>query len=134
MVLLVRELDLPELPMFHQHQWQQELIGNHMCQCKGKESCGEQEKPPAEDVIRTINSYTSVKTGLPAKRKFKSTPRHPHTTTKWWFVISGEEHLLQQLQGEWTTISNQTEGKWSLEPLLCYCTELTPIGLNPPPS
>ena len=78
-----------------------------------------------EDVLRTINSHSSIKTGLTVKRKYKSTPRYPHTITKWWFVVSGEENLLQQLHGEWSTVSNQTEGKWSLEPLLCYCPEST---------
>ena len=72
------------------------------------------------DVIHTINTHTSIKAGLTVKRKYKSTPRHPHAITKWWFVVSGEENLLQQLYGEWSTISDQTEGKWSLEPLLCY--------------
>ena len=76
-----------------------------------------------EDVIQTINSHTNVKTGLTIKRKYKSSPRQPHTTSKWWFVIIGEENLLQQLQGEWSKVKSQTEGKWSLEPLLCYNPE-----------
>ena len=80
---------------------------------------GTRKTTTTEDVIRTINTYTSVKTGLTVKRKYKSTPRYPHAITKWWFVVSGEENLLQQLHGEWSKIT-QTEGKWSLESLLCY--------------
>ena len=68
------------------------------------------------------------------KRKYKSRPRYPHTMFTWWFVIIGEENLLQQLQQEWSTINNQTEGKWSLEPLLCYDLESTPIGTSCPES
>ena len=94
---------------------------------------GTRKTTTVEDVIRVINSNTSVKTGLTVKRKYKSRPGHPHTTSKWWFVISGEENILQQLQGEWSTVNNQTEGKWSLEPLLCYADpESTPIGSNCP--
>ena len=47
-------------------------------------------------------------------------------------VVSGEENLLQQLHGEWSTVSNQTEGKWSLEPLLRYCPESTPTDPSCP--
>ena len=92
---------------------------------------GTRKTTTAEDVTRTINSHTSIKTGLTVKRKYKSNPRYPHAISKWWFVISGEENLLEKLQGEWSTVNNQTEGKWSLEPLLCYDPEPTPLSNHP---
>ena len=38
--------------------------------------------------------------------------------TKWWFIISGEESLLDQLSNNWTVVKLQTN--WSLEPVLAY--------------
>lgn len=71
------------------------------------------------DITSTIYAHTTIKSGLAVKRKFKSRRGSPLTVSKWWFVISGEENLLQQLQEEWPSIIN-SEGKWSLEPLLCF--------------
>ena len=92
---------------------------------------GTRKTTTAGDITRTINSHTSIKTGLTVKRKYKSKSRYPYAISKWWFVVSGEENLLQQLQGEWSTVSNHTEGKWSLESLLCYDPESTLISSNP---
>jgi len=41
---------------------------------------------------------------------------------KWWFVVRGEESVLEQLQKEWPTISIQTS--WSLEPVRSYVDDL----------
>ena len=75
------------------------------------------------DITSTIYAHTTIKSGLAVKRKFKSRRGSPLTVSKWWFVISGEENLLQQLQEEWPSIIN-SEGKWSLEPLLCFESDL----------
>ena len=94
-----------------------------------------------DDITRTIHTLTSIKTGLTVKRKYKTRRSYPHTVSRWWFVISGEENLLRQLQDEWPTVtdSNQTKGKWSLQPLLCYDPEATSetsnqTNLSPPES
>ena len=76
------------------------------------------------DITSTIYAHTSIKSGLTVKRKFKTSRNSPQTVTRWWFVISGEENLLQQLQEEWPEI-NSNEEKWSLEPLLYYALEAT---------
>ena len=38
--------------------------------------------------------------------------------SKWWFVISGEESILDQLARNWDTVKLQTN--WSLEPIFSY--------------
>ena len=92
---------------------------------------GTRKTTTAADIIHTINSQTSIKTGLDVKRKYKSRPGNPHAVSKWWYVISGEEDLLKQLQGEWEAISLHTNSKWLLEPLLCFSTD-SESASNPP--
>ena len=43
---------------------------------------------------------------------------------KWWFVIRGEESVLQELEGEWSTVAMQTA--WKLEPVYVYEENPTP--------
>ena len=38
--------------------------------------------------------------------------------SKWWFVISGEESILDQLAKNWDAVKIQTN--WSLEPIFSY--------------
>jgi len=45
---------------------------------------------------------------------------------KRWFVLRGEEQLLEQLQDEWPAVSAQTS--WKLEPVLSYATILDDPG------
>ena len=47
------------------------------------------------DITHTIHSLTSIKTGLIVKHKYKTRRSYTHTVSRWWFVISGEENLLQ---------------------------------------
>ena len=74
------------------------------------------------DIDQAITSLTSIKEGLFFKRKYKYRSNNHRAISKWWFVVSGEESLLLRLQEEWPVIHQQTnlKGKWSLEPLLCY--------------
>ena len=88
-----------------------------------RELWGTRKTTTAADIIHTINSLTSIKTGLVIKRKYKSSPGNLHAVSKWWYVISSEEDLLRQEQGEWAAISMHTNSKWHLEPLLCYATD-----------
>ena len=48
------------------------------------------------------------------KRKHKSSPY----TTKWWFVIRGEESMLKKLEAEWPSMFLQTT--WKLEDVFTY--------------
>ncbi len=50
--------------------------------------------------------------------KFKSAHDDPSRVMKWWFVLRGEESMLEQLQKEWSIVALQTS--WKLEPVLCY--------------
>ena len=59
---------------------------------------GTRKTTSAADVIHTINSQTSIKTGLDVKCKYRSRPGNPHAVSKWWFIVSGEENLLMQLK------------------------------------
>lgn len=85
------------------------------------------------DITNTIYARTSIKSGLTIKRKFKTRRNSPQAVTRWWFVISGEENLLQQLQEEWPEITSSEE-KWSLEPLVCYAPQATSESPSQPTS
>ena len=52
---------------------------------------------------------------------------HAVKVTKWWFVICGEESMLQELEREWSVIAVQTA--WKLEPVHYY--EENPVSDNP---
>ena len=53
---------------------------------------------------------------LTIKRKYKIANNNPKQVTRWWFVVRGEECLLEQLQASWQSVSIQTS--WKLEPVL----------------
>jgi len=60
---------------------------------------------------------------LVIKRKYKyihSSPSSPRTqrTQRWWFVVRGDESLLQELDGCWNSVALQTS--WQLSPLVQY--------------
>ncbi len=70
-------------------------------------------------VQNTLKALTKCcNNGLTIKRKFKATHGDRNRVTKWWFVLRGEEQLLEQLQEEWPAVSVQTS--WKLEPVLSY--------------
>ena len=72
-------------------------------------------------VKSSIGAVTSVE-NLMVKRKYKTFSRtdggNPVRKTKWWFVISGNEESLQQLQEKWSAVKSQTG--WTLEPVFIY--------------
>ena len=73
-----------------------------------------------ENTLRTLTNINAK--GLVVKRKFKTARNDSGRVVKWWFVVRGEESVLEQLQKEWPTISIQTS--WRLEPVLSYVEDL----------
>ena len=72
----------------------------------------------ATAVSNALKSLTNIPSNsLTVKRKFKTTTRDTSKQiVHWWFVIRGEEKVLERLQNEWSSVSIQTA--WKLEPLL----------------
>ena len=54
---------------------------------------------------------------LVIKRKYKENP-NSRKVSKWWFVIRGEENLLQQLQLKWQAVS-----AWKLQDVVAYADD-----------
>ena len=53
------------------------------------------------------------------KRKYKTLKGKGHNeghVTKWWFILRGEEEMLQLLERKWSVIAMQTA--WKLEPVV----------------
>ena len=75
-------------------------------------------------VRNTIRAITSID-GLDVKRKYhvqktREVSMGPKPQlSKWWFIISGEEPVLQLLMEKWNAVSYQTN--WTLEPVLTFC-------------
>ena len=67
------------------------------------------------------------------KRKFKtSTGNNSKQIVRWWFVVRGEEKVLEQLQSEWGSVSIQTA--WKLEPVFEFQSPPPPLQATPSPS
>ena len=75
-------------------------------------------------VRNTIRAITNID-GLDVKRKYhvqktREVSMGPKPQlSKWWFIISGEEPVLQLLMEKWNAVSYQTN--WTLEPVLTFC-------------
>lgn len=75
-------------------------------------------------VRNTIRAITNID-GLDVKRKYhvkktREVSIGPKSQlSKWWFIISGEEPVLQLLMEKWNAVSYQTN--WTLEPVLTFC-------------
>ena len=63
----------------------------------------------------------SPQNALSVKRKYKINAK---CVTRWWFVIRGEESLLEQLQSNWHLVNVQTA--WKLEPVFKHQMEDSP--------
>ena len=74
-------------------------------------------------VRNTIRAITNID-GLDVKRKYhvqktREVSMGPKPQlSKWWFIISGEEPVLQLLMEKWNAVSYQTN--WTLEPVNSY--------------
>ena len=84
----------------------------------------------ASAVKSKILSLFKTEATLDVKRKYRvrndggrSAARDRRTV--WWFILTGEEAVLRQLESEWSTINVQT--KWSLEPVLRFA-DMTSIS------
>ena len=85
-----------------------------------------------EKVITTLTKVSSSE--LRIKRKYKTVAGN---STRWWFVIRGQESVLEQLQKEWNFVAIQTN--WKLTPLLQFTTPIHEAQLpdelpNPDPN
>ena len=64
-------------------------------------------------VLATLRKLTSVAENVEVRRKFK---KRDGSEIRWWFLIRGDESVLQTLQMEWENVENSTS--WKLE--LCH--------------
>ena len=64
-------------------------------------------------VLATLRKLTSVAENVEVRRKFK---KRDGSEIRWWFLIRGDESVLQTLQMEWENVENSTT--WKLE--LCH--------------
>ncbi len=67
---------------------------------------------------------------LTIKRKYKTAKGNSKQVVRWWFVVRGEEQLLEKLQTDWSSVSTQTT--WKLEPVLEFQKEDSPMISAPP--
>lgn len=85
----------------------------------------------ANAISSTIKLVTKIE-GLSVKRKFSrrgsSSPQAsgPNEVSKWWFIISGDESLLDRLSKEWAAVQLQTN--WSIEPVFTYDSNSLPVS------
>lgn len=83
-------------------------------------------------VKNSLKVITKIESdSLSIKRKYKTCTSGDGDTvrvSKWWFVVSGDEDFLQQLQKEWPSVKLQTN--WSLEPVFCFDDSCTPPHLS----
>ena len=63
---------------------------------------------------------------LVIKRKYKENP-NSRKVSKWWFVIRGEENLLQQLQLKWQAVS-----AWKLQDVVAYADDSSLVTSEAP--
>ena len=78
------------------------------------------------NTIKTLAGLSELrKRNLVVKRKYKTAGSDSKKVTKWWFVVRGDENLLEQLTTRWNAIEVQTA--WKLEPVLCYKNNAKPL-------
>ena len=61
-------------------------------------------------ILTTLQKLSTVAERVEVRRKFK---KRKNNTTQWWFLIRGEEQVLQKLEQEWERVQTQTS--WKLE-------------------
>ena len=73
---------------------------------------------PVEAVSNALKNLTDIPlASLTIKRKYKTVHKNSRQlVVRWWFVVRGEERILQELQEKWGPVATQTS--WRLEPLL----------------
>ena len=117
----------PSHSSHHTHPSQQSRSKNRMPVKGARKIWGTLRHTTSFAIQNTLKALTkSGSNGLTVKRKFKTAPSDRNRVMKWWFVLRGEEQLLEQLQDEWPAVSTQTS--WKLEPVLSYTTILDDPG------
>ena len=61
-------------------------------------------------ILTTLQKFSTVAERVEVRRKFK---KCRDIRVQWWFLIRGEEGVLEALQKEWESIQSQTS--WKLE-------------------
>ncbi len=111
----------PSHSSHHTHPSQQSRPKNQMPVKGARKVWGTLRHTTSSAIQNTLKILTkNGSNGLTVKRKFKTAPSDRNRVMKWWFVLRGEEQLLEQLQDEWPAVSAQTS--WKLEPVLSYTT------------
>ena len=71
-------------------------------------------------ISHAIHTITGISVNnLAIKRKFRLNATDSKVAA-WWFVIRGEESLLEQLDNSWQQVNLQT--KWELKPVFSYAS------------
>ena len=84
----------------------------------------------ASAVSHAVHTITGIPTGeLSVKRKYRQ--GRENNTSTWWFVIRGEEEVLEKLDSMWPQVQLQTS--WELKPLLAY-SDLNSESEGQPPT
>ena len=63
---------------------------------------------------------------ITVKRKYKTLNGTGRVVTKWWFILRGEEEVLQALENKWNIIAVQTA--WRIEPVFYGSTTSNTTG------
>ena len=70
-------------------------------------------------VAKALTSLAKIPPmSVTVKRKYKVARNNSKQVVRWWFIIRGNEEVLQQLQANWEAVSIHTA--WKLEPVLMY--------------
>ena len=83
-------------------------------------------------ILNSIKMLTNqpATSELTVKRKYKSS-RSDSRISKWWFVVQGDEIVLDQLEKAWASVTLQTA--WRLEPVYSYVAiECSNAAYSPP--
>jgi len=68
--------------------------------------------------IKSLTTLSASQNDLIIKRKYNRAHNDQKRVVKWWFVITGDEKLLEKLDHQWNLVAVQTA--WQLQPLQCF--------------
>lgn len=95
---------------------------------------GTKKADDVNSIKRSLSTYSCIKDRLKEitiKRKFKSSSANKKL--KWWFVLRGDESVMETLTDNWKIIKDQKG--WQLEPVLRFeeDSETNPISIEEGP-
>ena len=70
------------------------------------------------NTIKSLTTFSASQNDLIIKRIYKRAHNDQKRVVKWWFVIRGDEKLLEKLDHQWNLVAVQTA--WQLQPLQCF--------------